>query len=466
VTTAPTFQAWPAGDESTGQDCVDLAKAYGVPLDPWQADLVRSVLREDSAGGWSCTQAGIVIARQNGKGQCLLAIELFGLFMLDESILHTAHAVKTSSDAFRRLWRVIEDHPDLKARVRRRSEMTGAEFVELDSGARVSFGTRSSSTGRGLSVDRLIIDEAEDFPSNEVGALGPTTFAKPKSQTMYTGTAPSTMLDSESFRAVRRAAHDGLNPRLGWAEWCAEWGANIDDRDLWLRVNPAVASGRVALQKVVDDRASLPIDQFRAERLSMFAPISSGAVVFDEDGWFDLKDPDSSPVKDLSIGIDAPPSRDSATVCLAGRRSDGFLHIELYETSAGVLWLPKWVAENLHPRLRAVVVDSRNPCAELDWKEAGVRPTVVGTRDVIAAAGALFDGVADRGVRHRGQVELTRGVLGAVQRTTAAGQGFMWDRKAPGSSTLIAVSLAVWGVNSSTVLRPRRSAGGRVGMVS
>lgn len=466
----PTFEVWPAGDETTGQDCCDVAAAYGVPLDGWQQDLVRRVLRE-SAGTWSCSQAGLVLARQNGKGQVLLAIELFGLFVLGETIMHTSHAVKTSSDAFRRLWFVIEAHPDLKARVRRRSEMTGAEFVELDSGARISFSTRSASTGRGLSIDRLVIDEAEDFPSSEVGALAPTTFARPRSQTMYTGTAPGVMVDSESFRATRQAAHENVNPRLGWSEWCAEWGSNLDDRELWVRVNPAVASGRVPIQKVVDDRSSLPVDQFRAERLSMFAPTAAGPVVFDPAGWEELLEAESFPVRDLAIGVDAPPSRDAATVCLAGRRDDGKLHLEWYETNPGLGWLPPWVGERLAPKVRAVVVDSRNPCAELDWTAAGVRPTLIGTRDVSAAAGALFDGITDSGVRHRGQVELTRGVLGAVQRPMAAGQGFGWDRKAPGSSVLLAASLAVWGVDAGSVARPRRgtgqrSNGNRVGTVS
>jgi hypothetical protein len=131
ATTAPTFEAWPEGDETTGTDCLDLAAAYGVPLDGWQADIVRGVLRE-SDGAWSASQVGLVVSRQNGKGQVLLALELFGLFELGEMILHTAHAVRTSSDAFRRLWGVIQSHADLAGRVRRHSQMVGAEYVELD----------------------------------------------------------------------------------------------------------------------------------------------------------------------------------------------------------------------------------------------------------------------------------------------------------------------------------------------
>src|SRR6478735_3792849 len=110
---------------------------------------------------------------------------------------------------------------------------------------------------------------------------------------------------------MQSSAHDGLNPRLAWWEWCAEWGDNIDDQALWSRVNPAVATGRVPVQAIVDDRAVLPPDQFRAERLSMWLPKSVGSVVFDAGLWESLTDPASVPVEDLAIGVDAAPSRDA-----------------------------------------------------------------------------------------------------------------------------------------------------------
>jgi len=459
--TDPTFCCVPDGNESSGREAVDLARAYGVPLDSWQEDIVRGVLRE-SSGGWACSTAGLVVGRQNGKGQILLALELAGLLLFGEQILHTAHAVKTSSDGFRRLWQIVADHDDLSRRVRRRSEQIGAEYAELRSGARIAFTTRSASAGRGLAIDRLVIDEAEDLPAAEVGALQPTTFSRPRPQSLYFGTAPSVFHDSETFAELRASAHAGANPRLAWWEWCADFGVDVDDEAVWERVNPAVASGRVAIQAVRDDRSVLPIDQFRAERLSMWLP-TGGASVFDGGEWERLCDPASTPVRDVAIGVDAPPSRDTATVCVAGRRADGRYHVEWYITAEGVRWLPDWVGERLRSKVRAVVVDQRNPLAELDWPSAGVRPTVAGVREMAAACGGLFDAVTGGAVRHAGQVELTRGVLGAKQRPMVGGQGFGWDRQAPGSSTLTAASLALWGVDSPTVLRPRRRRPGEGG---
>jgi hypothetical protein len=449
----PTFSRVPDGDESTGTDCCDLAAAYSIGLDGWQRDIVRGILRERD-GGWSAAQAGVVVSRQSGKGNVLLALELFGLYELGEQILHTSHATKTSSDAFRRLWSVVKSYPELERRVKKFTQMLGCEFVELDNGSRITFSTRSPSAGRGLTIDRLIVDEAEDLPAAEIAALQPTVFSRPRSQTIFTGTAPGPMHDAESFETLRKTAHDGLNNRLAWWEWAAEYGSDIDDESLWLRVNPSVASGRISIEAIRNDRSVLPPDAFRAERLSMWVPRSADGAVFTAEEWDGLCDPGSAPISDLSIGVDVPPSRDAATICLAGKRDDGRIHVEWYETRQGVQWVPQWISERLNERVRAVVIDERGQCAELEWIGAKVRPTMIGHHDVAVAAGLFHDGITEATLRHRAQVELSKGVLAARQRPL--GQAFAWDRKAAGSSALVAATLALFGVSMERPLRPRR----------
>lgn len=207
----------------------------------------------------------------------------------------------------------------------------------------------------------------------------------------------------------------------------------------------------------------LPVDQFGAERLSMFIPRGEAGQVFDPSAWSALCDPDSIAAEAFGIGIDVPPSRETATVCVAGRRPDGLLHLEWYETQDGTAWLPEWCRPRIGKAVRAVVVDQRNAAAELDWRAAGVRPTVATSRDVPAAAGALFEAVTSGTLRHRGQTELTRAVLGARQRAMMGGHVFGWDRKAPGSSVLLAASLALWAVDAQTVERPLRALPGTSG---
>ena len=56
----------------------------------------RSAIRED--GRWQTREVGVNVPRQNGKGEILIARELFGLFELGERlVIHTAHEFKTSA---------------------------------------------------------------------------------------------------------------------------------------------------------------------------------------------------------------------------------------------------------------------------------------------------------------------------------------------------------------------------------
>ncbi|CAJ1504252.1 hypothetical protein MU0083_003390 [[Mycobacterium] kokjensenii] len=452
----------PDGDEATGQDCIDLATAYGVALDDWQAVIVRELLRE-TGGAWSASQAGLVVSRQNGKGQILLAVELFGLFELGENILHTAHAVKTSSDAFRRLWSVIHNHSDLEGRVRRHSQMIGAEYVELDTGARIAFTTRSASAGRGLSVDRLIVDEAEDLPAPEVGALAPTVFSRPRAQSLYFGTAPGVTHDALAFETMRSTAHDGLNPRLAWWEWCAEWGHDIDDREMWVRVNPAVAAGRVPLQAITDDRAILPAGQFQAERLSMWAPVAARqAAVITEAGWLELVGAgiDEAPT---ALGVDMSHRLDISVVgCWS--REDGTVHVEeLFagsDTSAAVECIAGAAG-----RRTPIVIDDLSPAAQLipELKARRIKATRSTARDMAKGCG-LFESRLKAGtLSHRGQESLTEAVLGAQKRPIGDAGGWGWDRRDSSCRIhpLVAATLALYGA----VENPRRSgrATGRAG---
>jgi hypothetical protein len=57
------------------------------------------------------------VPRQNGKGEVLMARELFGMFELGEmSIVHSAHEFKTSERHFRGCEAVIKRCPELLAR--------------------------------------------------------------------------------------------------------------------------------------------------------------------------------------------------------------------------------------------------------------------------------------------------------------------------------------------------------------
>ena len=91
--------------------------------------------------------------RQNGKGEILIARELFGLFELGERlVIHTAHEFKTSAEHFQRFEAVIRGVPGVAFAGcigRRRAGWTGSghahgdESITLDDGERMQFKTRT-----------------------------------------------------------------------------------------------------------------------------------------------------------------------------------------------------------------------------------------------------------------------------------------------------------------------------------
>ena len=83
-------------------------------LFPWQEHVLeRSLLRKES-GKWAARDVGVIVPRQNGKGEIIIARELFGMFMLREKkIIHTAHEFKTAKEGLSKLQAYIARNPEL-----------------------------------------------------------------------------------------------------------------------------------------------------------------------------------------------------------------------------------------------------------------------------------------------------------------------------------------------------------------
>lgn len=105
----PRLSLIPEGDMRRGEEAVQFARWCGMTLYPWQEDLLRNMCRTDESGRWSAREVLTVVARQNGKGEVLVARELAGIYLFGErSIFHSAHFMDTAIDAQRRLWEIIE----------------------------------------------------------------------------------------------------------------------------------------------------------------------------------------------------------------------------------------------------------------------------------------------------------------------------------------------------------------------
>jgi hypothetical protein len=197
---------------SDADDAVFLASAYGLVPDDWQEPILRAWLSRRSNGKWCYGKCGLAVPRQNGKNGIIEMRELWGMVELGEAFLHAAHEVKTTRKAFKRLKHFFgskADDPDAKfpelnALVAEVRSTNGQEAIFLKDvvddqgrfvrrGGSIEFVARSNGSGRGYTVDVLVLDEAQHLDDDELEAIRSAVSSAPlgNPQVIYAGTPPN-----------------------------------------------------------------------------------------------------------------------------------------------------------------------------------------------------------------------------------------------------------------------------------
>jgi Phage Terminase len=439
-------------DGSSGERAVQLAALAGLDLDPWQRFVLRAGLRRRGEG-WAAFEVCPIVARQNGKGTILEALELAALFLFPDVklILHSAHQFKTASEAFLRIRALIEDRPQFERKVARVRTAAGAEAIELRNGKRLRFVARSSGSGRGFTSDLVILDEAYELGAQQMAAILPTLSARPDPQVWYTSTAGN----QESFQ-LGRVRERGLkgDPSLAFMEWSALEDDDPADPRTWAKANPGMGI-RISPDYIERERSALPPDEFARERLSIGDyPVDGDKwAVVSEAVWRSLEDSRSRAADPVAFAVEVGPERRMTAVGMAGVRQDGRLHVEVVDHRPGTDWVPARVAE-LSRRWRpcAVVLDPGSHAGALiePVAQAGVEVNAGGSftaRDAAQSFGQFIDAATQDDLRHLGQGNLTSALARAKPRPL--GDAFAWDRRSLSADTcpLTAVTLALWAAN-------------------
>jgi phage terminase large subunit-like protein len=434
---------------------VECAERAGLVLDDWQVYALERGLRVRADKKWAAFEVGVDVARQNGKGGILEARELAGLFCFGERlIIHSAHLIDTSLEAFRRLLDLIEDTPEFDREVQRVSRTNGRESIELRSGQRIRFRTRTKGGGRGFTGDCLLLDEAMFLPAMTIAALLPTLSARPNPQVWYTGSAVDQMVHDQGhiFARVRRR---GIAKEKGlvYLEWSAAGDiSNLDgvlgDRAAWRRANPALGI-RISEKHVEDELRAMPRREFAVERLGIGDWPADDALseAIDFEKWRALVDPRSALVDPVCLAFDVTPTREWATISAAGRRADGLLHVETIDHRPGTGWVAARIAELVaNHQVSSVSCDTAGPALALvrPVENLGVVVEQLSAREYATACGALFDRVEQGQLRHLGTDDLDVAVKNASTRPL--GEAWAWSRKTSGGdiSPLVAATVALY----------------------
>ena len=432
---------------SSGPAAVELARECGLVLDPWQELGLEVGMAERADGSWAATEFAEIASRQNGKNVKVEARELYGATVLDEWIIHTAHLFKTTRESYLRLLSLIESNRDVRDCLiyNVASPASGYE-MRFRGGGRVQFIARSRSSGRGLTGDLLVFDEAQDLDDDAQGALLPTISARPGAQSWYLGSAPDQT--STVFHRIRKRGRAGTDERLAFLEFSADPDADLDNREAWAQANPGLGY-RITEEAIESERLAMSDEMFARERLSISPDIAKGGGIIDEADWLKCFEEKSGPVGQVAFAFDVSPSRDHGAFAVAGKSGLSTpgrdrTHVEVVDYRPGTDWLVAR-AKELHGKWGGLLaVAKASPAASLipDLKAAGVPILEISTEDHAQACGEFYDEVAEHTLCHLGQRELDHAVEGAARKYY--GDAWLWARRQSSVdiSPLVAATLA------------------------
>jgi hypothetical protein len=453
----PRVELVPPSVGSAGLDMVELAAMFDLYADEWQQRVLYGAQGEREDGKHAAFEVGVVVPRQNGKDAILEIRTIGGLLVLEERLItYSAHQFDTSLEAFRRLLHYFENYDDLSRRVKRVSKSHGEEGIELLSGQRVRFRTRTAGGGRGFTGDCLFLNEAMILRETSIGALFPTLSARPNPQVWYTGSAVDKFVHEHGvvLARVRERALRG-DPRLAYFEWSAADDLDLldpDDRDGWRSANPALGV-RITEEFVESERRAMDPKTFAVERLGVGdwpATEQDRADRISGEAWSACQDASAKPASVGCLAFDVRPDRSGATISAAAVGEGGLRFVQTLRHGAGTGWVAKALAEAVvqHGAV-PVFYDEKSPAAALvtQVERAGVELTSVNGPEYAAACGAFFDSVQQRTLRHGGEPELTAAARGAARRPL--GDAWAWSRKssAVDIGPVVAATLALRGVD-------------------
>lgn len=413
------------------------------PMDPWQRDGVDIICGVADDGLWACAEYLELVARQNGKGCIDEARVLAGHLLWGERlILWSAQLRDTALEGFlrmedllRNLGRgvgknliMIDDGAGHTIPIKVIYTNGKEAFIRLDTRQRVKVITRSEESGRGLSPDLIVADEAMFLTDGELEALDFAQSARPNPQMIYTSTPPKDGDSGEVLYRLRDRAEamargeqldddredvadfekrDALGARIWGVEGDLDHLHLIDLDDVRNieAANPAYPY-RIKPHRVNRERIKFTAKGFARERVCIWPVrrlVAGGRI--DEQKWSALQDAGSARDKaaGCALGVEVAAELDYASIVLYGVREDGLGHVELVDRKAGTAWLV--------PRLKELL-------RELDPVAIGMTVTTFGViRAVLTKAGMVRPEDrprqgkkdADAAKPHRGDLLVTNG---------------------------------------------------------
>lgn len=451
-----------------GSDAAELSKAYGIDPDPWQQLVLNYWLTRTDDDKFAFTSCGLPIPRQNGKNAVLEMREWYGLCIIGEKILHTAHRVDTARKAFLRLVTFFEnpEHPELQEMVVSIRRTNGQEAISLINGGSIEFSSRVNGGSRGSTYDVVVFDEAQELTDDQMESIMSTMAAAPlgNRQMIFTGTPPSPVSPGTVFARRRKDALSNDRGRICWLEWSVEEIGDVWDRTRWYEANPALGY-RIEEEFTEEECRTLSPDGFARERLGWWSDEGSANAAIKKSAWIKgivdtVPEPDTD--DKIAYGIKFTPDGKNYALSVAVKNKKEKTLVECIDyapTVSGINALADWVIAR-KSQCSVVVIDGKsNTGAFVRKLQDGGFPTkaikLMNSNDVCSAASVLLNAIEENEIQHIAQPTLDDSAIAAQKRSIGSNGGWGFGDGITDCAPIESVSFALWGV-LNTKRRPGR----------
>lgn len=435
--------------ESLGTEAVALYNRSDRTAQDWQAIMLEDIMAVNADGLWVHMKFGWSIPRRNGKSEILIMRALHGVSH-NERVLYTAHRTTTSHNAWEKVTERLSKAGYVEGTDFKTTKQFGLERIEWLTGEGViNFRTRSSKGGLGEGYDLLIIDEAQEYTSDQESALKYIVTDSKNPQTLMCGTPPTAVSSGTVFMKYRKECLTGKSEDSGWAEWSVPDLTDAHDPELWYETNPSL--GTILSERTI--RSELGDDQVddNIQRLGLWLRYSQKSAISKEE-WTSYALAEKPKIGKKPKIFFAVKYGKTGNVSLAAalKLDDGKIFVEAIDCRPireGNDWI---IAFLRNPHTESVAIDGAGNQTVLadDMKNADIKckPILPKVAEIVSANALFEQQLFNGGIVHMNQPALTQAAANCEHRAIGSSGGFGYSSVLEGAdiTLLEAVSLAHW----------------------
>lgn len=407
------------------QQAIDYYERTNQKCYEWQKNMLQPMMATDDEGLWVHQKFGYSIPRRNGKTEIVYIFELWALEQ-GLSILHTAHRISTSHSSYEKLKKYLEESGYVEGEDFNSIKAKGQERLELyATGGVIQFRTRTSSGGLGEGFDVLIIDEAQEYTTEQESALKYTVTDSKNPITIMCGTPPTPVSSGTVFTNYRETVLFGQSKYSGWAEWSVDEMTDIHDIEAWYHSNPSMGY-HLNERKIEAELGEDKLDH-NVQRLGYWPKYNQKSAISEQD-WKNLK-VNALPVLKgpLHVGIKYGNDGTNVAMSIAVKTLSGKIFVETIDCQSvrnGNQWIINFLKT---ANIAAVAVDGASGQSLLaqEMKDFKLKEPILPTVKEIINANSLWEqSIYQKTLCHKDQPSLSTVVTNCDKRNIGTSGGF------------------------------------------